>query len=163
MMRISWSEKKRPNESVPKEAKLERPLIKTIRRGQLQNVEHICRHKGLEHLAISAKVEGTCHRGRQRVTFIESLNLRAISNGGNSNFRWFEKRFGERNMMRDICFRHGTWKSLLLQGFFSAMFCFLIIDRGLESTAYFRDESTNYYAMNILSASSLHLMPYLVT
>ncbi|GFO19913.1 [3-methyl-2-oxobutanoate dehydrogenase [lipoamide]] kinase, mitochondrial [Plakobranchus ocellatus] len=68
MMRISWTEKK-SNESVLKEANLVRSLIKTIRQRQLQLLGHICRHKGLEHLAITEKIEGKRSRGRQRITY----------------------------------------------------------------------------------------------
>ena len=65
MMRISWTEKK-SDESVLKDANLERSLIKTIRKRQLTFLGHICRHKGLEHLSITGKIEGKRSRGRQR-------------------------------------------------------------------------------------------------
>ena len=70
MMRISWTEK-RSNESVLKDANLGRSLIKTIRQRQLDFLGHICRQKGLEHLAITGKIEGKRSRGRQRTTFID--------------------------------------------------------------------------------------------
>ncbi|GFN81784.1 eukaryotic translation initiation factor 3 subunit f [Plakobranchus ocellatus] len=106
MMKISWTEKK-SNELVLKEANLERSLIKTIR--QLQFLGHICRHKGLEHLAITEKIEGKRSRGRQRLTFIENLKSRAIGKGSNDNFiRLTENRFEWRNMIANVCFRQGT-------------------------------------------------------
>ena len=108
MMRISWTEK-RSNESVLKDANLGRSLIKTIRQRQLQFFGHICRHKGLEHLAITGKIEGKCSRGRQRITFIESLNSWAIQNGSNNDLiRLAEDRYEWRNMIANACFRHGT-------------------------------------------------------
>ena len=57
MMRISWTEK-RSNESILKEINTERSLIKNIRKRQLEFLGHIYRHKGLEHLALTGKIEG---------------------------------------------------------------------------------------------------------
>ena len=73
MMRISWTEK-RSNESILKEISTERSLIKTIRKRQLEFLGHIYRHKGLEHLTLTRKIEGKRSRGRQRITFVGSLN-----------------------------------------------------------------------------------------
>ena len=69
MMRISWTEK-RSNESILKEINTERSLIKTIRKRQLEFLGHIYRDKGLEHLALTGKIEGKRSRGRQRITFV---------------------------------------------------------------------------------------------
>ncbi|GFO25456.1 endonuclease-reverse transcriptase [Plakobranchus ocellatus] len=85
MMRISWT-KKKSNELVLKEANLERSLIKTIRQRQLQFLGHICRHKGLEHLAITGKIEGKRSRRRQRITFTENLESWIVGKGSNNNF-----------------------------------------------------------------------------
>ena len=79
MMRISWTAKK-SNESVLKDANLERSLIKTIRKRQLTFLGHICRHKGLEHLSITGKIEGKRSRGRQR----KKLLLKVLIHGQNS-------------------------------------------------------------------------------
>ncbi|GFO42276.1 hypothetical protein PoB_006878100 [Plakobranchus ocellatus] len=49
---------KKTNESVLEEVKLERSIIKTTRRRQLEFPRHICRHKSLERLAITGKIEG---------------------------------------------------------------------------------------------------------
>ena len=73
MMRISWTEK-RSNESILKEINTERSLIKTIRKWQLEFLGHIYRDKGLQHLALTGKIEGKRSRGRQRITFVGSLN-----------------------------------------------------------------------------------------
>ncbi|GFN96869.1 endonuclease-reverse transcriptase [Plakobranchus ocellatus] len=109
MMRISWTEKKMSNELVLKEANLERSLLKTIRQRQLQFLGHVCRHKGLEHLAITGKIEGKRSRGRQRITFIENLKSWAIGKGSNNNFiRLTENGFEWRNMIANVCSRQGT-------------------------------------------------------
>ncbi|GFO31599.1 carbohydrate sulfotransferase 15 [Plakobranchus ocellatus] len=60
-------------------------IVPTIRQRQLQFLGHICRHKGLEHLAITGKIEGKRSRARQRITFIENLKSWAISKGSNNN------------------------------------------------------------------------------
>ena len=62
VMRISWIEKK-SNEAVLKDANLERSLIKAIRKRQLTFLGPNCRHKGLEHLSITGKIEGHAHLG----------------------------------------------------------------------------------------------------
>ncbi|GFN92738.1 endonuclease-reverse transcriptase [Plakobranchus ocellatus] len=79
-------DRKKSNELVLKEANVEGSLIKTIRQRQLQFLGYICRHKGLEHLAITGKIEGKRSRGRQRITFIESLKSWAIGKGSINNF-----------------------------------------------------------------------------
>ena len=108
MMRISWTEKK-SNESVLREANLERSLIKTIRERQLKFLGHICRHKGLEHLAITGKIEGKRSRGRQRITFLDSLSAWVGQLGGNNNLLGLtEDRFEWRTMVANVCSRHGT-------------------------------------------------------
>ncbi|GFN91410.1 endonuclease-reverse transcriptase [Plakobranchus ocellatus] len=108
MMRISWTEK-RSNELVLKEANLERSLIKTIRQRQLEFLGHINRHKGLEPLAITGKIEGKRSRGRQRITFIENLKSWAIGKGSNNNFiRLTENRYEWKNMIANVCSRQGT-------------------------------------------------------
>ncbi|GFN85963.1 endonuclease-reverse transcriptase [Plakobranchus ocellatus] len=108
MMRISWTEEN-SNELVQKEANLERSLIKTIKQRQLQFLGHICRDKGLEHLAITGKIEGKRSRGRQRITFIENFKSWAISKSSNNNFiRLIEDRYEWRNKIANICSRPGT-------------------------------------------------------
>ncbi|GFO25222.1 retrovirus-related pol polyprotein line-1 [Plakobranchus ocellatus] len=106
MMRISWSEKM-SNKFVLKEANLERSLIKTIRQRHLQFLGNICRHRGLEHLAISGKIEGKRSRARQRITFIENPKSWAIGRpkGSNTFMRLTENRFEWRNMIANDCSR----------------------------------------------------------
>ncbi|GFO43692.1 collectin-11 [Plakobranchus ocellatus] len=102
-------DRKKSNESVLKEANLERALIKPIRQRQLQFLGHICRHKCLEHLAITGKIEGKRSRGRQRITFIGNLKSWAIGKGSNNNFiRLSQNRFEWRNMIAHVCSRQRT-------------------------------------------------------
>ena len=79
MLRISWKER-RTNESILEETNQERSLINTIRKRQLKFLGHICRHKGLEFLSLTGKIEGTRSRGRQRITFLDSLSSSVTGN-----------------------------------------------------------------------------------
>ncbi|GFN99517.1 endonuclease-reverse transcriptase [Plakobranchus ocellatus] len=72
MMRIPWTVKK-SNEVILKEANLERSLMKTIRQRQLQFLGHICRHKCLEHLAITGKIEGKRSKEVAEATGISAI------------------------------------------------------------------------------------------
>ncbi|GFN87130.1 U2 small nuclear ribonucleoprotein a'-like [Plakobranchus ocellatus] len=102
-------DRKKSNELLLKEANLERSLIKTIRQRQLKFLGHFCRHKVLEHLAITGRTEGKRSRDRQRITFIENLKSWAIGKGSNNNFiRLTENRFEWRNMIANVCSRQGT-------------------------------------------------------
>ncbi|GFN92524.1 endonuclease-reverse transcriptase, partial [Plakobranchus ocellatus] len=102
-------DRKKSNELVLKEANLGRSLIKTLRQRQLQFLGHIRRLKGLEHLAITGKVESKRNRGRQRITFIGSLKSWAIGKGSNNNFiRLTENRYEWKNMIANVCSRQGT-------------------------------------------------------
>ncbi|GFN94387.1 endonuclease-reverse transcriptase [Plakobranchus ocellatus] len=103
MMKISWTEEK-SNELVLKETNLERSP--TRRQRQLQLLGHISRHKDLDHLAITGKIEEKRSRGRQRITFIESLKSWATGKGSHNNFiRLTESRFEWRNMIANVCSR----------------------------------------------------------
>ena len=73
IMRISWTEKK-SNEEAMEMAGYERPLLKTIRKRQLQFVGHINRADGLEKQILSRKICGIKRRGRQRTKYTDSLN-----------------------------------------------------------------------------------------
>ncbi|GFO39842.1 hypothetical protein PoB_006634700 [Plakobranchus ocellatus] len=85
---------KKSNELVLNEADPERSLIKTSRQRQLQFSGRICRHNGLELLAIAGEIEGKRNRGRQSTSFIESLDSWALGNGSsNTLIRFTENRF----------------------------------------------------------------------
>ena len=109
MLRISWTEK-RTNESILEETNQERSLINTIRKRQLKFLGHICRHRGLEFLSLTGKIEGKRSRGRQRITFLESLNSWVTGNNkDNLTFlRMTENREKWRIMIADVCPRQGT-------------------------------------------------------
>ena len=109
MLRISWTEK-RTNESILEETNQERSLINTIRKRQLKFLGHICRHRGLEFLSLTGKIEGKRSRGRQRITFLESLNSWVTGNNkDNLTFlRMTENRDKWRIMIADVCSRQGT-------------------------------------------------------
>ena len=72
MLRISWTEKK-PNVNVLREGNVQRSLLKTIRKRQMEFLGHVCRLRGLEFLSLTGKVEGKRDRGKQRITFLDSL------------------------------------------------------------------------------------------
>ncbi|GFO38129.1 hypothetical protein PoB_006463400 [Plakobranchus ocellatus] len=96
---------KKPNELGLKETNLERSVDKTIRQRQPVFRPHL-QNKGLEHLAISGKIEGKRSRGRQRITFIDSLKSWAIGKGSNNNFmRLTGNEFEWRNMKASVCSR----------------------------------------------------------
>ncbi|GFN85266.1 endonuclease-reverse transcriptase [Plakobranchus ocellatus] len=102
-------DRKKSNKLVLKETNLERSLIETIKQRQLQFFGHICRHKSLEHLAITGKIEGKHNRGRQRITFIESLKSWAADKGSNNNFiNLTENRIEWMNKIANACSRQGS-------------------------------------------------------
>ena len=108
MVRISWKEK-RTNESILEETNQERSLINTIRKRQLKFLGHICRHKGLEFLSLTGKIEGTRSRGRQRITFLDSLSSFVTGNNKDNIalLRMTEDRDRWRIMIADVCSRQG--------------------------------------------------------
>ena len=71
MLRISWTEKK-PNVNVLREGNVQRSLLKTIRKRQMEFLGHVCRRRGLEFLSLTGKVEDKRDRGKQRI-FLDSL------------------------------------------------------------------------------------------
>ena len=62
MLRISWAEKK-TNVNVLREGNVQRSLMKTIRKRQMEFLGHVCRRRGLEFLSLTGKVEGKRDRG----------------------------------------------------------------------------------------------------
>ena len=108
MLTISWKGK-RTNESILEETNQERSLIKTIRKRQLKFLGHICRHKGLEFLSLTGKIEGTRSRGRERITFLDSLSSFVTGNNKDNIalLRMTEDRDRWRIMIADVCSRQG--------------------------------------------------------
>ena len=109
MLRISWKEKK-PNVNVLREGNVQRSLLKTIRKRQMEFLGHVCRRRGLEFLSLTGKVEGKRDRGKQRITFLDSLCNSAT--GGKSKSLNFLKLSDDRDVWRgmaaNVCSRSGT-------------------------------------------------------
>ena len=105
IVRISWKEK-RTNESILEETNQER---NTISKRQLKFLGHICRHKGLEFLSLTGKIESTRSRGRQRITFLDSLSSFVTGNNKDNIalLRMTEDRDRWRIMIADVCSRQG--------------------------------------------------------
>ena len=99
MLRISWTEKK-PNVNVLREGNVQRSLLKTIRKRQVEFLGHVCRRRGLEFLSFTGKVEGNCDRGKQRITFLDSLCNSAT--GGQSKGLNFLKLSDDRDVWRGM-------------------------------------------------------------
>ena len=92
MLRISWAEKK-TNVNVLREGNVQRSLLKTIRKRQMEFL-----------------VEGKRDRGKQRITFLDSLCNSAT--GGQSKGLNFLKLSDDRDVWRgmaaNVCSRSGT-------------------------------------------------------
>ena len=109
MLRISWTEKK-PNVNVLREGNVQRSLLKTIRKRQMEFLGHVCRCRVLEFLSLTGKVEGKCNTGKQRITFLDSLCNSAT--GGQSKGLNFLKLSDDRDVWRgmaaNVCSRSVT-------------------------------------------------------
>ena len=109
MLKISWAEKK-TNVNVLREGNVQRSLLKTIRKRQMEFLGHVCRRRGLEFLSLTGKVEGKRDRGKQRITFLDSLCNSAT--GGQSKGLNFLKLSDDRDVWRgmvaNVCSRSGT-------------------------------------------------------
>ena len=110
MLRISWTEKKpNVNVNVLREGNVQRSLLKTIGKRQMEFLGHVCRRRGLE-LSLTGKVEGKRDRGKQRITFLDSLCNSAT--GGQSKGINFLKLSDDRDVWRgmaaNVCSRPGT-------------------------------------------------------
>ena len=73
MMKISWVDHV-TNEEVLRRAGTERKIMKTIRKRQIEFLGHVMRKEGLEELMLTGRVNGKRSRGRQRLTYLESLS-----------------------------------------------------------------------------------------
>ena len=110
MLRISWIDKK-TNVNVLREGNVQRSLLKTIRKRQMEFLGHVCRRRGLEFLSLTGKVEGKRDRGKQRITFLDSLCNSATS-GQSKGLIFFFKLSDDRDVWRgmaaNVCSRSGT-------------------------------------------------------
>ena len=93
-----------------REGNVQRSLLKTIRKRQMEFLGHVCRRRGLEFLSLTCKVEGKRDRGKQRITFLDSLCNSAT--GGQIKGLNFLKLSGDRDVWRgmvaNVCSRSGT-------------------------------------------------------
>ena len=94
-----------------REGNVQRLLLKTIKKRQMEFLGHVCRRRGLEFLSLTGKVEGKRDRGKQRITFLDSLCNSAT--GGQSKGLNFLKLSDDRDVWRgmaaNVCSRSGTW------------------------------------------------------
>ena len=101
---------KKTNVNVLREGNVQRSLLKTIRKRQMEFLGHVCRRRGLEFLSLTGKVEGKRDRGKQRITFLDSLCNSAT--GGQSKGLNFLKLSDDRDVWRgmvaNVCSRSGT-------------------------------------------------------
>ena len=92
------------------EGNVQRSLLKTIRKRQIEFLGHVCRRRGLKFLSLTGKVEGKRDRGKQRITFLDSLCNSAT--GGQSKglifFKLSDDRDVWRGMAANVCSRSGT-------------------------------------------------------
>jgi len=73
MLKIPWTDHV-SNEQVLEMAGNERTLMKRIRTGQAKFLGHVMRKGGLEHLAVTGKIEGNRGQGRRRQTYTVALS-----------------------------------------------------------------------------------------
>ena len=109
MMRIAWTERK-SNTEVMEMTGYKRSLLRTIRKRQMKFLGHTCRKNGIETQILCGKIEGRKSRGRQRTTYIDSLNnyatKKTISN--TELIRRTNNREAWRAMVVDVCSRPDT-------------------------------------------------------
>jgi len=111
IFRISWTEKK-TNKEVLRLAKYKPSLLKAIKKRQLEFFGHVNRRNGIEKLMLCGKINGTRDRGRQRQTFMDSLQ-RLTSDKDNSLskielIRKTEDRKIWKSLVVDACARPDT-------------------------------------------------------
>ena len=109
ILRISWTERV-SNEDVLRRADVEKKLIKLVRKRQLSFLGHIYRKDDLERAVLTGKIEGKRDRGRQRLTYLESLNT-WVNKGATTKsefLRVADRREDWRLMTADVCDRPGT-------------------------------------------------------
>ena len=104
MLRISWAEKK-TNVNVLREGNVQRSLLKTIRKRQMEFLGHVCRRRGLEFLSLTGKVEGKRDRGKQRIFLIVFVTRQQVK--GLNFLKLSDDRDVWRGMVANVCSRSG--------------------------------------------------------
>ncbi|GFR87367.1 UDP-glucuronosyltransferase 2A1-like [Elysia marginata] len=109
ILKVSWKDKK-TNDEVLDMANTGRSLYSTIRKRQIKFTGHIYRARGIEHLAMTGKINGKKSRGRQRTTYVDSLNTWAnLEQHTRSQFmRSSCERQIWKTMTVNACSRNGT-------------------------------------------------------
>ena len=109
IMKISWTERK-SNTEVIEMTGYKKSLIKTIRKRQMEFLGHICRKEGIEKQVLCGKLEGTRGRGRQRTTYMDSINIYATGKTLKNTelIRRTHDREVWRAMVVDVCSRRDT-------------------------------------------------------
>ncbi len=72
MLKIPWTDRV-SNEEILRRSNGQRSLLKAIRKGQMEFLGHVMRKGGLENLSLTGRIQGKRARGRQRMTYMESL------------------------------------------------------------------------------------------
>ena len=109
ILRIPWTDRV-SNDNVLARAGVQRELMKTVRKRQMSFLGHIYRKNDLEKAVLAGKICGRRDRGRQRITYLQSLN-NAATGGSMSKtdfLRVAERREDWRLMIADVCNRPGT-------------------------------------------------------
>ncbi|GFR95408.1 endonuclease-reverse transcriptase [Elysia marginata] len=109
ILKVSWKDKT-TNDEVLDMANTGRSLYITFRRRQMKFTGHIYRARGIEHLAMTGKINGKKSRGRQRTTYVDSLNTWAnLEQHTRSQFMTSScERQIWKTMTVNACSRHGT-------------------------------------------------------
>ena len=110
ILKISWKDKK-TDQYVLEELGTKRTILQVIRKRQMAFLGHINRNKGLEHLALTGKIEGKKSRGRQRLNYLNNINRSTTEKESRDNIsflRLSEDRDEWRTMITDVCSRPGT-------------------------------------------------------
>ena len=99
-LKISWTERK-TNEEVLQTISLDRELINSIRKRQLNFMGHIIREDKIEFTCLSGKIEGRRQRGRPRQKYID--RLLEITGGTQANLiRSARDRKGWRSIVANV-------------------------------------------------------------
>ena len=109
MLRVSWADRV-TNEEVLGRAGTHRELLNQVRRRQIALPGHVYRKDDVERQVLTGRVQGKRDRGRQRMTFLQSLrNWATLRTTSRTDFlRAAERREGWRRMTADACSRQGT-------------------------------------------------------
>ena len=109
MLRVSWADRV-TNEELLKRAGTHRVLLNKVRRRQMAFLGHVYRKDDVERQVVTGRVQRKRDRGRQRMTFLQSLrNWATMGTTRRTDFLWTaERREDWRRMTADTCSRQGT-------------------------------------------------------